>query len=153
MRRNPRRNGSERAGSRRHETNVLSSINEYMGYVLSLSRYVYFGFFGLLGSEQTRTVPGKSPVSVLEPCSLILNFRFWCQYLFLIFLGGRGGRLEGATLSGLVGVAYHATVEACGVFYRRSRHGCLDKRVCVDKAVPVASDAWHGLVWVKVLAR
>jgi threonine dehydrogenase-like Zn-dependent dehydrogenase len=25
--------------------------------------------------------------------------------------------------------------------------------VCLDQAVPVASDPWHGLVWVKVLAR
>ena len=30
MRRNPRRKGSERAGSRPLETNVLSSISEYM---------------------------------------------------------------------------------------------------------------------------
>ena len=25
--------------------------------------------------------------------------------------------------------------------------------VCLDKVVPVASGAWHDLVWVKVLAR
>jgi hypothetical protein len=25
--------------------------------------------------------------------------------------------------------------------------------VCVEKSVPVASGAWHGQVWVKVLAR
>src|SRR5439155_25068524 len=36
--------------------------------------------------NRQRTVPGKSRVSVLEPCSLILNFSFWCQYLFFNFL-------------------------------------------------------------------
>jgi hypothetical protein len=76
MRRNPRRKGSERAGSRPLETNVLSSINEYMECVLSLSRLCLFCFFGLFGSEQTKNLPGKNPLSVLEPCSLILNFSF-----------------------------------------------------------------------------
>src|SRR5438132_13216548 len=105
-----------------------------MGCVLSLSRSCFVLVFLVRWvPNRQRTVPGKSPVSLLEPCSLILNFSFWCQYLFLIFFRGRGGRLEGATLSGLAGVACHATVEAYGVFYRRGRHGCLDREFALIK--------------------
>ena len=100
MRRNPRRKGSERAGSRPLETNVLSSINEYMECVLSLSRSCLFCFFWLLGSEQTKNLPGKSPVSVLEPCRVDTKFGLWVSItifkLFLTFFwgGGRGGGKE-----------------------------------------------------------
>src|SRR5205823_9349882 len=59
MRRNPRPDGSERAGSRPHETNVLSSIIEYMECVLSLSRSCLFWFFGHWGSEQTKNPTGQ----------------------------------------------------------------------------------------------
>src|SRR5437899_10713697 len=84
-----------------------------------------FGFLVYWVPNRQRTVPGKSHVSALEPCSLILNFRFWCKYLFLIFFRGRGGGLEGATLSGLAGGACNASVEAWGVFYRCRRDGRL----------------------------
>src|SRR5437870_12725528 len=47
-----------------------------------------FGFLVYWVPNRQRTVPGKSPVSVLEPCSLILNFSFWCQYLFFNFFRG-----------------------------------------------------------------
>ena len=92
MRRNPRRKGSERAESRPLKTNVLSSINEYMECVLSLSRSCLFWFFWLLGSEQTKNLPGKSPVSVLEPCRVDTKFGLWVSILFLdsflTFFGG-----------------------------------------------------------------
>ena len=52
MRRNPRRKGSERAESRPLKTNVLSSINEYMECVLSLSRSCLFWFFGSLTDKE-----------------------------------------------------------------------------------------------------
>ena len=55
MRSNPRRKGSERAGSRPLETNVLSSINEYMECVLSLSRSCLFWFFGYWDPNRQRT--------------------------------------------------------------------------------------------------
>ena len=55
MRRNPRRKGSERAGSRPLETNVLSSINEYMECVLSLSRWGLFWFLGYWAPNRQRT--------------------------------------------------------------------------------------------------
>ena len=37
--------------------------------------------------------------------------------------------------------------------YTDWRHGHSSIAVCVGESVPVASGAWHALVWVKVLAR
>ncbi len=39
----------------------------------------------LLGSEQTKNLPGKNPLPVLEPSALIMNFVFRCQYHFYFF--------------------------------------------------------------------
>jgi hypothetical protein len=84
MRRNPRRTGSEQAGSRLHETNVSSSISEYMGMcVLSLfpGRF-HFGFYSSLGLRREKELTGQNPLSVLEPSALILNLGFACQHFF-----------------------------------------------------------------------
>jgi hypothetical protein len=49
---------------------------------------VYFGFFWLLGSEQTKNRTGqKSPACFGAMHALILNFGLQCQYFFLIFFG------------------------------------------------------------------
>jgi hypothetical protein len=61
---------------------------------------VFVLFFWLLGSEQTKNLPGKSPVSVLEPCRVDTKFGLWVSItffkLFLTFFwgGGRGGGKE-----------------------------------------------------------
>ena len=49
-----------------------------------------FWFFGHCVPTRQRALPGKSPLSVLDPLRVILNFDFECQYFFLIFLGGYG---------------------------------------------------------------
>jgi len=59
MRRNPRRKGSERTESR--PLKVLSSINEYMEYVLSLSRSCLFSFLGYWDPNRQKNLPGKNP--------------------------------------------------------------------------------------------
>src|SRR5712691_1069271 len=48
---------------------------------------VWIVFYLSLGSEKTKTLPGKSPLSVLEPSAVILNFGFGCQYFFYLFFG------------------------------------------------------------------
>src|SRR5438876_1895378 len=50
-----------------------------MGCVLSLSRWCLFWFF--LNTQ--RTLPGKSPLSVLEPCRRDTEFRLRVSILFL----------------------------------------------------------------------
>jgi hypothetical protein len=54
---------------------------------------VFFLFPGRVGlffishwdPNRQRTLPGKSPLSVLEPSDVILNFVFECQYFFQLF--------------------------------------------------------------------
>ena len=41
--------------------------------------------FYISGSEQTKNLPGKNPLSLLEPCAVILNLALECQYFFLSF--------------------------------------------------------------------
>ena len=82
MRRNPRQNGSERAGSRPHETNLLTLFNEYMDVFFLFPGRVWIVFYLSLGSEKTKTLPGKSSLSLLEPSAVILNFGSECQYFF-----------------------------------------------------------------------
>src|SRR5439155_21472757 len=89
MRRNPRPDGSERALSRPHETNVLNSIIEYMGSVLSLSRSCLFWFFGHWAPNRQRILPGKSSLSVFEPSAFILNCAVERQCFFRNFLKER----------------------------------------------------------------
>jgi len=38
--------------------------------------------FYISGSEQTKNLPGKNPLSLLEPCAVILNLALECQYFF-----------------------------------------------------------------------
>jgi hypothetical protein len=83
MRRSPRRNGSERAGSRPHEANLLTLFNEYMDVFFLFPGGVLVVLCVSLGSAQTKNLPGKSPLSVLEPPAVILNFAFKCQYTML----------------------------------------------------------------------
>src|SRR5205814_7596001 len=67
MRRNPRHNGSERAGSRPHETNLLTWFNEYMDVFFLFPGRVWIVFFFLTGIlNRQKTLPGKSPLSVLD---------------------------------------------------------------------------------------
>src|SRR5262249_17426558 len=56
MRRNPRHNGSERAGSRPHETNFLTWFNEYMDVFFLFPGGVLVLFCVSLGSEQTKNL-------------------------------------------------------------------------------------------------
>src|SRR6476620_94741 len=51
MRRNPRHNGSERAGSRPHETNLLTRFNEYMDVFFLFPGRVWIVFYLSLGSQ------------------------------------------------------------------------------------------------------
>jgi hypothetical protein len=150
MRRNPRHNGSERAGSRPHEANLLTLFNEYMD-VCSFSFPVVFWFvFCLsLGSEQTKNLPGRSPLSVLEPSAVILNFAFKCQYFFFESFSAVKFYLPPLQRRASEPVDVPAIPE-----HSKLRFGiapCI--AVCVGESVPVASGAWHALVWAKVLAR
>jgi hypothetical protein len=81
MRRNPRHNGSERAGSRPHEANILTLFNEYMDVFFLCPGGVFVLFFVSLGSQQTKNLPGKVFV-YLEPSAVILNLAFECQHFF-----------------------------------------------------------------------
>jgi len=38
--------------------------------------------FYILGSEQAKNLPGKNPLSLLEPWAVILNLALECQYFF-----------------------------------------------------------------------
>jgi hypothetical protein len=49
MRRNPRHNGSERAGSRPHETNLLTCFNEYMNVFFLFPGRVLVVFLSVTG--------------------------------------------------------------------------------------------------------
>src|SRR5436309_12642492 len=143
-----------------------------MGCVLSLSRSCFVLVFLVHWAPNgQRTVPGKSPVSVLEPCALILNFGFECQYFFYNFLRGGDGIGGGQRPASVAQPSWLWGQRAsCLLDYNRTGtrqdarsphrlgslcHAALSERiaVCVDEAVPVASGPWHGLGWVKVLAR
>jgi hypothetical protein len=65
------------------------------------------------------------------------EFRVWAFQKF--FKGTRG--LSSVTELGPCKILYHSPAYGPWI------------GVCVSEAVPVASGAWHGLVWVKVLAR
>jgi hypothetical protein len=82
MRRNPRQNGSERAGSRPHETNLLTCFNEYMDVFFLFPGRVFGLFYLLLGTEQTKNPTGQKSFVCFGPCAVILNLRLECQYFF-----------------------------------------------------------------------
>ena len=82
MRRNPRHNGSERAGSRPHETNLLTSFNECMDVFFLFPGRVSIVFCLYWDPNRQRALPGKSLLSLLEPSAVILNFGSECQYFF-----------------------------------------------------------------------
>ena len=82
MRRNPRHNGSERAGSRPHETNLLTWFNEYMNVFFLFPGRVWIVFYSYWDPEQTKNSTGQKSLSVLEPCDVIHNFGAECQYFF-----------------------------------------------------------------------
>ena len=83
MRRNPRHNGSERAGSRPHETNFLTWFNEYMECVFFLfpGRVRFLFFYGHWDPQQTKNLPGKVFV-YLKPSDVIPNLGLECQHFF-----------------------------------------------------------------------
>src|SRR5947207_13163420 len=43
----------------------------------------------LTGIRTDKEPTGRSPLSILEPSAVILNFALKCQYFFLLFLKGR----------------------------------------------------------------
>src|SRR4029077_12763989 len=107
--------------------------------VLSLSRWCLDCFF-IWDPNRQRTLPGKSPFSILEPFDVIHNFSAECQYFFLLSFrnethDARPNDRPSSWASG-----------GCDFGH------CPRFAVCVEKSVPVASGEWHAQVWVKVLA-
>jgi hypothetical protein len=102
--------------------------------VLSLPVFILFLWFP--GSEQAKNLPGKNPLPVLSQARVILNFALQCQYIFFeIFYSGQVAA-EPAQPNLLIGLRLTVPIA-----------------VCVDGTVPVASGAWHALVWAKALAH
>src|SRR5215472_11871717 len=62
---------------------TFESLNTWDLFFLFPGR-VYL-FFGHWTTNRQRTLPGKSPLSVLQPPAFILNFACECQYFFLEF--------------------------------------------------------------------
>src|SRR5438046_5427123 len=111
----------------------------------------------LTGIRTDKEPTGRSPLSILEPSAVMLNFALKCQYFFLLFLKGRVrlplGRWRGELpraragcggMRRLLGVAELRPPKSTGI--------AAPIAVCVKNFIPLASGAWHAPAWAKVSA-
>jgi hypothetical protein len=83
MRRNPRHNGSERAGSRPHETNLLTCFNECVDVFFLFPGRVWIVFYLLQGTEQTKNPTWQKSFVCFGTLRGDTGFRFRVSILFL----------------------------------------------------------------------
>ena len=119
--------------------------------------------FESVGSEQTKNLPGKKSLVCFGIIHVDTEFQLLVSRFFLNFfrrgllvkLSVRrvGGGCQAASLPGPNSAGSPRRIRTVADLPTFNSRTVEQIAVCLDKGVPVASEAWHVLVWVKVLAR